>query len=495
KEAVEIVLGYMDLDLVLWEKEPISTMDNLQEVRIEKWEHSNRMCLMTMKHSILEAFWGFISESQSANIFLEEIEQFFSKNEKANTNNLLAKLIFMKYKGRGNIREYIMEVFNLSTKLKSLKLELDEDLIVHLVLIPLPAHFEQFKVRYNTQKDKWFLNELISHYVQEEERLQRDKIESAHFASTSQNKKRKNIKGTIEGSSQIKFRYGYLYLILEKSQPLDIFKSFKAKVIKYDRDGEYYGRYDESREQRLGPFVLFLKVWNFSAIHHNHPYGETLKTTIYILNRVPTKVVNKISYELFGLTKSRISNICTFGVVQLKHDLIGRMKENWIQESFFEMGNVEIVEEVEFGKEENIRNVVFDEESVNDIGQVLVRYIRERRHAILDNYFVFLQEHEDDIGLIEDDLINFCQAMQSFNSQKWIDVMKYELKFIQDNDVWDLVELPEGGNIERYKARLVAKDFTQKEGIDYKEIFYPVSSKDSFQTIMALVAHFDLKLY
>ena len=51
------------------------------------------------------------------------------------------------------------------------------------------------------------------------------------------------------------------------------------------------------------------------------------------------------------------------------------------------------------------------------------------------------------------------------------------------------------GNIERYKAHLVAKGFTQREGIDYNETFSSVSSKDSFRIIMALVAHFDLVLH
>ena len=51
------------------------------------------------------------------------------------------------------------------------------------------------------------------------------------------------------------------------------------------------------------------------------------------------------------------------------------------------------------------------------------------------------------------------------------------------------------GNVERYKTRFVAKNFTQKEGIDYKETFSPISSQDSFKTIMALLAHFDLKLH
>jgi Reverse transcriptase (RNA-dependent DNA polymerase) len=49
--------------------------------------------------------------------------------------------------------------------------------------------------------------------------------------------------------------------------------------------------------------------------------------------------------------------------------------------------------------------------------------------------------------------------------------------------------------VERYKARLVAMRFTQKEGIDFTETLSPVSKKDSFRIIIALVAHFDLELH
>ena len=90
--------------------------------------------------------------------------------------------------------------------------------------------------------------------------------------------------------------------------------------------------------------------------------------------------------------------------------------------------------------------------------------------------------------------------------------MKDEMKSMEDNDVLDLIEFPKRvkpigckwifktkrdskGNVERYKARLVAKKFTQKEGIDYKDTFSPVSSKDSFKIIMTLVAHYDLELH
>ena len=45
----------------------------------------------------------------------------------------------MKYKGKRNIREYIMEMSYIASKLKALKLELSNDLLMHLVLISLPT--------------------------------------------------------------------------------------------------------------------------------------------------------------------------------------------------------------------------------------------------------------------------------------------------------------------------------------------------------------------
>ena len=108
--------------------------------------------------------------------------------------------------------------------------------------------------------------------------------------------------------------------------------------------------------------------------------------------------------------------------------------------------------------------------------------------------------------------MSFSQVKQCANSGKWIKAMYEEMKSMNDNGVWDLVELPKGvksigckwvfktkrdskGNVKRYKARLVAKGFTQKEGIDCKETFSPVSTKDSFRIIMVLVAHYNLELH
>ena len=101
---------------------------------------------------------------------------------------------------------------------------------------------------------------------------------------------------------------------------------------------------------------------------------------------------------------------------------------------------------------------------------------------------------------------------RSVNSSKWTAAMEDEMKYMNANRVWDVEEIPKWaktvgckwvyktkydskGNVERFKARLEVKSFTQREGINYNEIFSPVSYKDSFRIIMTLVAHYDLELH
>ena len=73
------------------------------------------------------------------------------------------------------------------------------------------------------------------------------------------------------------------------------------------------------------------------------------------------------------------------------------------------------------------------------------------------------------------------------------------------NDTWDLVPLPKGrklvrckwvyktnyasgGSVERLKASLVSKGFSQVEGIDYNETFDHVIKKNSICLVLSLAA-------
>ena len=80
------------------------------------------------------------------------------------------------------------------------------------------------------------------------------------------------------------------------------------------------------------------------------------------------------------------------------------------------------------------------------------------------------------------------------------------------NQVWELVDLSPGhktidnecvlkikrkanGSIDKYKAHLVVKGYTQREGIDYDETFSLVVKFASIRLILAIVAHLDLELF
>jgi hypothetical protein len=90
--------------------------------------------------------------------------------------------------------------------------------------------------------------------------------------------------------------------------------------------------------------------------------------------------------------------------------------------------------------------------------------------------------------------------------------MTEEYQSIMKNDVWDIVLRPEGksvvtskwiykikhaadGSVEKYKERFVARGFSQVEGIDYEETFYPVARYTSIHTIIALDASIGWKLH
>ena len=80
------------------------------------------------------------------------------------------------------------------------------------------------------------------------------------------------------------------------------------------------------------------------------------------------------------------------------------------------------------------------------------------------------------------------------------------------NQVWDLMEPPErikpigckwiykkkrgaDGKVETFKARLIAKGFTQKKGIDYEETFSPVAMLKSIRILLSIAAHFNYEIW
>lgn len=94
---------------------------------------------------------------------------------------------------------------------------------------------------------------------------------------------------------------------------------------------------------------------------------------------------------------------------------------------------------------------------------------------------------------------------QAKTNAEWVKAMQQELAALESNNTWELTTLPEGkraigskwiyklkltpdGNIERYKARLVARGYNQIEGIDYKESLSPVAKTVTVRILLAVAS-------
>jgi len=125
----------------------------------------------------------------------------------------------------------------------------------------------------------------------------------------------------------------------------------------------------------------------------------------------------------------------------------------------------------------------------------------ELRHAALLNALVYVATAE------YPDPLTFREAMESALADEWKEACAYEIDALAKNGTWTLVELPPGRKAVkskwvfkhkadgRFRARLVAKGFTQIFGIDYDETFSPVARFESLRLLLALAALEDWEIH
>ena len=114
-------------------------------------------------------------------------------------------------------------------------------------------------------------------------------------------------------------------------------------------------------------------------------------------------------------------------------------------------------------------------------------------------------DHSDDPVVYED-------VARRADKDLWIEAMNDEMNSLSENDTWELVQRPEGcrpiqskwifktkrdssGKIVRHKARLVARGFTQRYGIDYEETYSPVVRYTSVRMLAAYAAQHGMRIH
>ncbi|KAG7533197.1 Integrase catalytic core [Arabidopsis thaliana x Arabidopsis arenosa] len=101
---------------------------------------------------------------------------------------------------------------------------------------------------------------------------------------------------------------------------------------------------------------------------------------------------------------------------------------------------------------------------------------------------------------------------EAIQHQVWRDAIEAERQAMIINHTWDEEDLPRGrkavtskwvftikyksdGEIERYKARLVARGFTQKYGEDYLDTFAPVAKLHTVRVVLSLATNLEWDLW
>ena len=132
----------MDLDLVLRVENPtdITVLSTVEEKTCYKnSERSNILSLMMyMRMSIANNIKIALLKTDNAKEMLNFVEERSQTVDKSLSETLMSTLTTMKFDGSHTMHEHVIEIINLSTRLKSLGMQVDESFLVRFILNSLP---------------------------------------------------------------------------------------------------------------------------------------------------------------------------------------------------------------------------------------------------------------------------------------------------------------------------------------------------------------------
>ncbi|RVW26509.1 Retrovirus-related Pol polyprotein from transposon TNT 1-94 [Vitis vinifera] len=276
-------------------------------------------------------------------------------------------------------------------------------------------------------------------------------------------------------------RYGYVELIHEKSDSLNVFKAFKAKIynarhfsIEWDcrKEESHIAGYVPSKSAPKTPY----EIWSRKkpSLHHFHVWG--CKAEVRPYNPQSKKLDPKTIGGFFVgyCIRSRGSRFyCPSHTTKI-------IESNRVV-YFEDEVNVDpnfVPREIPFGEEHVVipfLHLMFQMWMflLSKSQPQIKESMRVRRLVISNDYMIYLQKHEYD-GYDASNPITYQEAIHCPQFTSWKEAMDDEMNSMYMNGVWDLVDLSHGckpvgckwvfktkrdssGRIERYKARLVVK--------------------------------------
>ncbi|KAA0064277.1 gag/pol protein [Cucumis melo var. makuwa] len=349
-------------------------------------------------------------------------------------------------------------------------------------------------------------------------------------------------------------RYGYLYLMVHKSEALEKFKEYKAEVENLLTPGTpQQNGVSERRSRTLLDMVR--SMMSYAQLPSSF-WGYAVETTVHILNNVPSKSVSETPFELWrgrtpGLNHFRIwgcpahvlvinpkkleprSRLCQF--VGYPKETRGGLFFDPQENRVFVLTNATLLEEEHMRDHKPPSKLVLNEATdestrvVDEVGpssrvdetttsgqshpsQSLRMPRRSGRVVSQPNRYLVTETQAviPDDGV--EDPLSYKQTMNDVDKNQWVKAMDLEMESMYFNSVWELVDLPEGvkpigckwiykrkrnsaWKVQTFKARLVQKWYTQREGVDYEETFSPVAMLKSIRILLSIATFYDYEIW
>ncbi|RVW57066.1 Retrovirus-related Pol polyprotein from transposon TNT 1-94 [Vitis vinifera] len=230
-------------------------------------------------------------------------------------------------------------------------------------------------------------------------------------------------------------------------------------------------------------------------------WGQAVLTAAYLINRMPSRGENSTQeYQFWDLESFSESPITTENHIPPEsfnqpESIVDLWDKEHIQEETEERALSQQTHEVEPGPNpsklpgNNAPDGTVDSELENDI---------------LNMPIAWRKGHHRDTSS--------SNIQEAFKYPKWKAAVDEEVRALEKNGTWEITDLPRGkkpvgckwiftvkykadGNVDRYKARLVTKGFTQSYGIDYQETFAPVAKLNTVRVLLSLAANLDWSLH
>nr|GEV90522.1 hypothetical protein [Tanacetum cinerariifolium] len=319
-------------------------------------------------------------------------------------------------------------------------------------------------------------------------------------------------------------RYGYVYLLKHKHEVFGTFKLFQKEdhgIIAH-RTPPYTLQHNRVSERRNRTLLDMVRSMMSQITLSKSFWDYALETAVRILNMGCEALVKRDTLTKPDKLESRSIKCIFIGYPKetMEHSfyyppenkvLVARnaefLKNSLItQEASGSLEDLEIIQEEDthhsidasLNHEEDDQEI---DEPQSDI--VPIRRSTRTRHAP-DRMCLYIDAEEHELGDLGEPA--------NYKAAKWLNAMNVEMQSMKDNEVWVLVELPPNGKtvgskwllkkktdmdgvVHTYKARLIAKGYTQTLRIDYEETFFPVADIRAIRILIVIAAYYDYEIW